>query len=112
MKFRIAIIAVLALLAAASCKKETEKVYMNGTLNVSIDMPPYVSPGEKYTASASGVEAPDGTAVGYCFQNPSTKKYDTVAVYTLVIPEEIGDYSLYCSAFAVRCGCTVIIKRR
>lgn len=102
MKFRTLAAAALAILALASCKKEEEeKVYMDGTLTLTGSIPKYVEPGSKYTFSASGITAPDGTPVGYYFTDPVTQKSDTVSTYTYVVPNSLGTYSLTCVAYSV-----------
>jgi len=93
---------MLLVLAFVSCKKEeVEKEYMNGRFNIKHNIPAYVTPGSKYTISASGIEAPDGTAVGYCYQAPITKKIDTVSVYTYVVPDTLGTFGVTVMAFPV-----------
>ena len=100
MKFRQFIPALMLLLSLASCKEEeTTKEYMDGRLNIKHDMPAYVTPGSKYTFSASGIVAPDGTEVGYCYQAPITKKIDTVATYVYTVPDTLGTFGVSIIAF-------------
>ena len=100
MKFRKFIPVILLVLAFASCKeKEESKEYLDGRFNISHNLPVYVTPGSKYTISASGIEAPDGTEVGYCYQAPITKKIDTVSVYTYTVPDTLGTFGITIYAF-------------
>ncbi len=102
MRFRIIAAAFLVLAALASCKKEeTTKVYMDGTLALKGEMPRFVVAGSSYSFSASGITAPDGTAVGYYFTDPVSKHSDTTSTYTYVVPDALGTYSLTCVAYAV-----------
>ena len=95
------LVPALLLLILGSCKDETEKVYMDGTLKIEHSIPAYVSPGDVFTLKASGITAPDGTAVGYYFTNPVTKVSDTTAVYTYTVPDSLGTFSLSCAAYPV-----------
>lgn len=100
MEFRKFIPLVLLALALVSCKKEEETMeYMDGRFNIKHNMPAYVTPGAQYTFSVSGIEAPDGTEVGYCFQAPITKKTDTLSVYTYTIPDTLGTFGIIVYAF-------------
>ena len=102
MKFRTLAAMALALLALASCKEEEiTKEYMDGTLNISGTIPQFVAPGGKYTLSASGVTAPDGTAVKYYFTDPVNQVTDSTSVFTYTIPDVLGTYSLTCVAYPV-----------
>lgn len=102
MKFRTIAAIALAVISLVACKKDDEeKEYMDGTLKISGSIPKYVAPGETYTFSASGVTAPDGTAVKYYFKDPFTSIMDTTDVYTFSIPDSPGAYSLSCVAYAV-----------
>lgn len=102
MKFRALLLPLLVLCVFSSCKKEEkEKEYMDGSIVISGSIPKYVSPGEKYTFSASGVTAPDGTAVGYSFTDPITKYVDTTSTYTYVIRDSIGTFGITCTAYPV-----------
>lgn len=97
-------VALAALLP--SCKeKETEKEYLEGSLKVSHNMPSYVTPGESYTFSPSGISVPDGTAVGYCFISPVTGAKDTLrngaSTFVYHVPDTLGTFTLTCSAFAI-----------
>ena len=92
--------AAVVLLAFHSCKKEEEtKVYMDGTLKLEHSMPKYVKPGEKYSLSASGVSAPDGTAVAcYFYSSASNNRSDTLRTapfnYTYEIPDTLGTFTM------------------
>ena len=100
--FRTLILPFALLLALVSCKKdETEKTYMDGAFNISHNMPKFVSPGATYTFTVDGVVAPDGSKVGYCFTHPITKRIDTTARYTFVIPDSLGTFAITCTAFPV-----------
>lgn len=104
MRFRTLSILVSALLlfALVSCKEdEDSKTYMDGTLLIEHSMPAYVTPGDVYTFKASGVTAPDGTAVGYYFTNPVTSVRDTTTNYTYTVPDSLGTFSLMCVAYPV-----------
>ncbi len=103
MKFRLIAAVAFAFLALASCKKEeTTKVYMDGALTIKGEIPKYVTPGSTYTFSASGVTAPDGTAVGYYFRDPVTKTNDTTQVFTYTVPDSLGRFSITCAAYPVK----------
>lgn len=109
MKFRIIFILAAAVFALCleSCKKEeAEKTYMRGTLVFKNTIPHYVMAGEVYTLSGSGVTAPDGTDVAYCFSNSATNKRDTVrtvpAETTFTIPDTLGTFTVTCTAFPVQ----------
>ena len=109
MKFRnLFILAAAAiLLCLSSCKKkETEKTYMAGTLAFTNDIPYYVMSGQKYALSGSGITAPDGTAVAYCFSNSANNKRDTVytapATVEFTVPDTLGTFSITCTAFPVQ----------
>lgn len=96
----------LVLLAFSSCKKDTEKTYMDGTLKVDCEFPFYVTPGDKFTMTASGITAPDGTDVAYYFSSSaSDNRRDTVrtvpAVYQYEVPDTLGTFSMSIVAFAV-----------
>ncbi|MBO4476012.1 MAG: fibrobacter succinogenes major paralogous domain-containing protein [Bacteroidales bacterium] len=99
MKFRAIAAIALAVLCLASCKKDEEKEYMDGSLLISGILPTYVAPGGTYTFSASGVTVPDGTKVGYYFKNPFTSVLDTTDVYSFTVQDEPGSYNLTCVAF-------------
>lgn len=110
--------AAAALILAASCKKDDDedstKPYLDGTL--SFDMPGYVLKGETYTLTPKGVTNPlDGKnedEVGYYWYtswNSSVKdttKTETGTgdgAYTFTVPEEVGNFSVSCLAFADEC---------
>ena len=100
MKFRTLLLPLLVLSVVASCKKEeVDKTYMDGTLRVSHNIPRYVSAGETYTMSATGITAPDGTGVGYSFRNPISKRTDTTSVYSYTVPDSLGTFSILVTAF-------------
>ena len=102
MRFRILLLPLLALLALASCKKdEVEKTYMDGEFKLVHKMPRYVNAGDIYTISVSGVEAPDGTKVGYCFTHPIINRVDTTDTYTFAIPDSLGTFAVVCTAYPV-----------
>ena len=100
-------VAAMVLLALHSCKKEEEtKVYMDGTLKMEHSMPKYVKPGEKYTFTASGITAPDGTPVAYYFySSASNNRSDTLRTppytYTYEIPDTLGAFSMNVVAYPV-----------
>ena len=109
MKFRnLFILAAAAiLLCLSSCKKtETEKTYMAGTLVFTSEIPYYVMSGQKYALTGSGITAPDGTAVAYCFTNSANNKRDTVytapATFEFTVPDTLGTFSITCTAFPVQ----------
>lgn len=100
MKFRTLLLPLLVLSVVASCKKEeVDKTYMDGTLRVSHNIPRYVTAGETYTLSATGITAPDGTGVGYSFRDPLSKKTDTTSVYSYTVPDSLGTFSILVTAF-------------
>lgn len=102
---RIIIMSVLLCLAVGACKKkETEKEYMTGSVNIEYDMPHYVMPGERYVFKASGITKPDGYDVYYYFSNPATNTKDTLRTaadsYVFDVPDTLGTFSLSCIAYA------------
>ena len=102
MRFRILLLPLLALCALVSCKKdEVEKTYMDGEFKLSHNVPQFVKAGEIYTISVTGVEAPDGTEVGYYFTQPITKRIDTTATYKFMVPDSLGTFAVVCTAFPV-----------
>ena len=102
MKFRTLLLPFLVLLSVVSCKKdETEKTYMEGEFIIESNMPRFVNPGAIYKISVSGVEAPDGTKVGYYYTHPITKRVDTTATYTFMIPDTLGTFAVVCTAYPV-----------
>ncbi|MBR3075963.1 MAG: hypothetical protein IKH11_09470 [Bacteroidales bacterium] len=110
MKFKLFIILVSALILgvlAPSCKeKEITKEYMKGSLEVKHNMPRYVCPGQKYSFTAGGVTAPDGTDVGYSFSFAPTGLRDTLkngsSSFLFVVPDTLGTFTLNYNAFPVQ----------
>ena len=79
---------------------------MDGTLKVEVKMPKYVSPGERYTIKTSGIEAPDGTAVGYYFSSSANNdRKDTLLssspTYVYEIPDTLGSFAMSIVAFPI-----------
>ena len=90
-----------------SCKeKEETKEYLTGSLSIDHEMPYYVRSGETYTFKPHGVTSPDGSDIAYYFTAPITSKRDTLktegAIYTYVVPSELGTYSLACAGYSVQ----------
>lgn len=103
MRFRTLLLPLLAVCVISACKKsETEKTYMDGAFKLVHHMPQFVKVGAQYSFSVSGIEAPDGTDVGYCFTHPTTKKIDTTAHYTFVVPDTLGTFAVVCTAYPVQ----------
>lgn len=109
------VVLALAAFAFAGCKDKNEdtKEYLEGYLTLT--MPTYVAQG--YTKqfkidTLATVKAPDGSGVGYYFQNPVTAKNDTVllvngsyapghpdGIYTFSVGNKTGDGHLSLVAF-------------
>lgn len=109
------VVLAAAALVLAGCKddKEETKEYLEGYLTLS--MPEYVAQGytKKFKIdSLATVKAPDGSGVGYYFQNSSISEKDTVmlangsyapghpdGVYTCSVGSKTGNASLTLVAF-------------
>ena len=109
MKFRVFCIFSVAfiLTAFASCSDDDDtKSYMDGTLTLDVSMPRFVAPGEIYSITASGITAPDETAVGYYFSSSASGNVrDTILnapfTYVYEIPDTLGSFSMSIVAFPV-----------
>ena len=110
-KNKIALLFLLTVATAAfSCKKdETTETSpsMNGTLRFSV--PEYVTAGSRITITPKGVEHPEGKGIGYSWKvTPGSEVADTVKTedgpgdgsYNYVLEDELGDYTISCTAFA------------
>lgn len=118
MKRSTATIVCLTLIAAVtfSCKKkeESEKPYLNGTLEFSL--PPFVTAGETFDIELGGqylkgnISRNETGGIGYYFYNSLLSTRDTVRYedqsltdpvrYTLAFKDTLGSFSLTCGAFA------------
>lgn len=112
-KYRYILISMAAVLSVlSSCKKDEEessKLYLSGTLAVACEgygnLPNYVSPGDKFTFTPSGLYVKDDESiiVDYYFVNPFTSAKDTVKAgegYTLTVADTLATFSLSCVGFA------------
>jgi len=109
MKFsRFLLIAALASLALAACKKEEEeettKNYMTGSIAFSLDR--YVNKNITYTLTPTGITDP--ASPGFYWHNSWEDVNDTTKVengtgdgsYTFATPNALGEFTVYCVAFA------------
>lgn len=110
MRFRIFCIfsAVLTFALLYSCKKEEDTLaYMSGDIKLEHSIPRYVSPGESYTLTASGVTAPDGSPVVYSlYSSVNSNVKDTVKtapfVFTYNVPDTLGSFTLTVTAIPLK----------
>ena len=111
MKFKdIFITALLALAIVPSCKEKDDdtstKDYLSGTL--TFDMPAFVTKGETFTLVPTGLKNPTTGNLGYYWYSTWNSQKDTTktetgpgdGAFTVTVPDEIGEYSIYCIAFA------------
>lgn len=109
MKFRKAVVVVLALGAfLSSCKKDdsSSSTYysLSGSLSVG-ELPAYVNPGDVYSFESSGVSIPDtetheDVVLYYVYKNSVDNQRDTVSSYSVTIPDMTGTYTITATAEA------------
>ncbi len=110
---KTALIALLAIAAIFSCKKEEETVVipsLEGSTRFKNHIPSYVIEGESVTFSPRGAVHPGGGSIGYYYTVSPKKetKADTIKLNntgdtTIVFSGEMGKletYSIVCTAFA------------
>lgn len=107
MKKKVIFAVSLGVLLCFSCKKEEETVTyktLSGTLAVG-RMPEYVNPGDKFSFKSEGVSIPESETdksleIVYTYKASNVEKKDTTDTYEVVIPEEVGDFSIVATASA------------
>ncbi|MGN1212214.1 MAG: FISUMP domain-containing protein [Candidatus Cryptobacteroides sp.] len=109
-KMALLCLLVIAVTAAFSCKKEetTETApSLDGILKFTV--PEFVEAGSTHTITPRGVSHPEGKGIGYYWKvTPGAETADTVKTedgpgdgsLTYTFDDEIGDYTVACTAFA------------
>ena len=112
MKFKgiFFIVAMLGLCIVPSCHHDkddtTTKDYLSGSL--TFDMPTFATKGSTFTLVPGGIKNPSTGNVGYYWYSSWDSTKDTTktetgsgdGAYTVTVPDSIGNYSIYCIAFA------------
>lgn len=103
MSFRILkslVFAAVVVIAAASCKKETESLpYLDGNLYFSC--PSYVAPKQVVRMTPSGVSHPEGEKIGYYWKvSPSMTYSDTTDVFVYWFTDTLQTCTVTGYAFA------------
>lgn len=108
------IAAALAVLAVAACKKEEDETETLPSFSgqLSFEAEPYIKKGVTLTLKPSGPVHPEGKGIGYYWAVPNvTENNDTTKLETddpkekdgtavIKFPDEIGTYTVSCTAFA------------
>ena len=105
------IAAALAVLAVAACKKEEDETETLPSFSgqLSFEAEPYIKKGVTLTLKPSGPVHPEGKGIGFYWTiTDVTTKNDTTktesgtgnGAYTAKFPDEIGTYTVSCTAFA------------
>lgn len=101
---------IFAIIASTSCKEkdeETTKLYLDGTLTISVDR--YILPNTTVTIDPTGVTHPEGNEIGYCFKvTPGMDVADTVKfadtpgdkTISYTFGDSLGMYTISVTAFA------------
>ncbi len=89
------------LLAAVSCKKNTETETLPSLEGLYFECPSFVAPEQTVTLVPNGVKHPEGGKVGYYWKvTPTMSKADTVDVFVHKFSDTLKTYTVGCNAFA------------
>lgn len=105
MRNKVIFAIALCALVCFSCKKDDETTTsksLSGTLTIG-ELPEYVNPGDKFNFKSEGVSIPDSETdktleIVYTYKPSNVEKKDTTDVFELVIPDEVGDFSIAATA--------------
>lgn len=107
------VLILLGLVAISGCKKDKKDKKTKPSLKGSITfaMPKYVLPDEKMTVTQSGVSHPNNKGVGIYWKlsvkdakrdtvRTDSEKFEEESSYSFVSPNKLGNFTLFCTAFA------------
>jgi len=100
-RYYILTLAILTMVGAVSCKKESTEDLSSLTGSPEFYLPVYGQAGDTFTFTAKGVTASDDTEVKYYWYNtPMNSTRDTSLTYSITLPDTLCTVTVTCTAFA------------